>query len=119
MLKLSLIAAAISTLAFAGTPARADNDLTVTTASPNTRFVSYAASDLASDRSVIQLKRRVHMAAREVCGPQPNAYTDAFGELRCFQVAFDDAMGQVDRAVARHRQGQVVAMGAAVVLRAR
>lgn len=105
-------------LSLTGSPASADQDMTVTAPSPYVERVPYSAIDLGSDRGVRDLRHRVRSAAHRVCAPAAETFTATYNEVSCFSPTFRDALAQVDDAVARQRGGERIAMSS-VTVRAR
>ena len=111
--KAMLIASGL--FAIAGGSASAEKTVTVTAQSPTTERVPYTVADLAGDRAIRNLQRRVRSAAHRVCAPDEDTFMPTYIELRCYGPTVEDALAQVERAVERQHSGAALAMSSVIV----
>jgi UrcA family protein len=88
--------AIVGLLAIAAAPARADDGQTTT------KTLRLTTTDLRSPAAQAELRHRVHLAARAVCGPV-EAFTspDYASYARCMTSAEQNALRHIDALVAR------------------
>jgi len=109
---------AVGMLSLAGTPVRAERQMTVTARSPYVERVPYTPTNLSSDQGVRDLQRRVRFAADRVCAPDAHTFLLTYNQTHCYNSAVRNAFLQIDDAVARYRSGQQIALND-VTVRAR
>jgi UrcA family protein len=109
---------AVGMLSLAGTPVRAERQMTVTARSPHVERVAYTPANLASDQGVRDLQRRVRFAADRVCAPDAQTFLQTYNQLHCYNSAVRDAFLQIDDAIALYRGGRQIALNN-VTVRAR
>jgi UrcA family protein len=104
------VAICAASLCFAAGMAHARDVTTVVGPPSFVEQVPYHGSELATASGIRALRMRVHQAVDRLCAPSDD-FMETFNDVACTHPALHEAFAQVDRAVARWRNGTQASVG--------